>query len=69
MISKSDIRVFSSIIQDFINLERIILFSDFCNLQQLERKERLIEIDEKKRQEYENKKISMNMNEMLNIVK
>jgi hypothetical protein len=52
-----------------MTIQKLSLWSDLCNLQQLERKEKLVEVPEAKRQDFEQRKISFNPGDNLPIFK
>lgn len=53
LIQRSDGKVFAGVIADFTALQKIQLTSDICTLQQLERKDRLVQIPESKKADME----------------
>lgn len=69
IVQRLDVKVFISIIQDFKRLKFIQLFSEFCSLQQLERKNSLIELPPNKQAEMETKKFSQNTADTLMLVR
>ena len=69
IVQRLDVKVFIAIIQDFKKLKFIQLFSEFCSLQQLERKSGLIELAPNKQAEMETKKFSQNTGDTMMLVR
>ncbi|TNV84927.1 hypothetical protein FGO68_gene10736 [Halteria grandinella] len=69
IVQRLDVKVFIAIVQDFKKLKFIQLFSEFCSLQQLERKNSLIELPANKQAEMETKKFSQNTGDTLLLVR
>jgi hypothetical protein len=69
LVLKTDTKIFGQVVQDFVSLQKIQLWSDFCNMQQLERQDRLIEMPENKKQDFELRKISQNVQDNTFIIK
>lgn len=59
-VERLDSKVFITIVQDFKQLKLIQFFSNFCTLQQLERKDALIVYPPNKQSEMEAKNLSQN---------
>lgn len=69
IVQRLDAKVFIAIVQDFKKLKYIQLFSEFCSLQQLERKSSLIELPPNKQAEMETKKFSQNTGDTMMLVR
>jgi putative heme iron utilization protein len=65
VVQRLDAKVFIAIIADFKQLKTIQLFSEFCSLQQLERKNSLIILPPQKQAELDQKKLSQNTQDTL----
>eukprot|EP00347_Sterkiella_histriomuscorum_P019064 403343098 len=69
MIQKQDAKVFAGILQDFTGMERIQLWSDICDMRQLERKDRVVQIPDNKKSDIEQRKVSQNVLDNLCLLK
>ena len=61
LLMKSDCRCFGMIIADFIHLETIVLWSELVNQSMLDRRDKMVKVPARIKEEFERTKISQNV--------
>ena len=65
LVSKSEGKIFGMVMQDFTFLESIIMYTDVASFSAMEKREKMQDVPEKQKQEWEQTKLSCNTDENL----